>query len=251
VNTSMSVATDKVGRLKTTVLGHMAVLVNKHAETLPAFFAEHPQGMRLPQFLTQLAAHFVTEQQAVLGELVSLRTNLEHINEIVAMQQSYAGTGGVIETLPLAEVIEDALRMNAGAFARHGTQVVSELEPAIPPMALDRNKLLLILVNLIRNAKYACDDGGTADKRVTVRTELNGDGLARISVSDSGVGIPAENLTRVFEHGFTTRKGGHGFGLHSSALAASEMGGSLHVHSDGPGKGATFTIELPLTSSNS
>jgi len=64
-------------------------------------------------------------------------------------------------------------------------------------------------------------------------------------VRDNGMGIPPENLTRIFVHGFTTRKEGHGFGLHSGALAAREMGGSLSVHSDGPGKGATFTLELP------
>jgi signal transduction histidine kinase len=69
----------------------------------------------------------------------------------------------------------------------------------------------------------------------------------QISVRDNGIGISAENLTRIFEHGFTTREGGHGFGLHSSALAASEMGGSLRVFSDGTGCGATFTIELPLS----
>jgi PAS domain S-box-containing protein len=246
VNTSMSIATEKVSQLKAAGLGRVAALLNEHAENLPAFFAGHPPGIRLPGFLSQLAGHFSTEQKAVLGELASLRTNLDHINEIVAMQQSYAGTGGLIEVLPLAEVIDDALRMNVGAFARHGTQIVCEHDPALPPMAIDRNKLLLILVNLVRNAKYACDDGGSADKRITVRTRLNGAGLARISVSDSGVGIPSENLTRIFEHGFTTRKQGHGFGLHSSALAASEMGGSLRAHSDGPGLGATFTIDLPL-----
>jgi signal transduction histidine kinase len=64
-------------------------------------------------------------------------------------------------------------------------------------------------------------------------------------VADNGIGIPAENLTRIFNHGFTTRKNGHGFGLHSGALAAKEMGGALAVHSDGPGCGATFTLELP------
>ena len=82
---------------------------------------------------------------------------------------------------------------------------------------------------------------------ITVRAQPNGAGLAIISVADNGIGIPAENLTRIFAHGFTTRKHGHGFGLHSSALAASEMGGALRVQSDGHGCGATFTIELPLS----
>ncbi len=83
------------------------------------------------------------------------------------------------------------------------------------------------------------------DKKMTVRV-CNGDGGVKISVIDNGVGIPPENLERIFNHGFTTRQGGHGFGLHSGALAAEEMGGSLSVQSDGPGQGAAFTLELPL-----
>jgi PAS domain S-box-containing protein len=247
VNTSISIAALKVTQLKTAGLTHIAALLNEHSEDLPTFFTEHPQGIRLPRFLNQLTEHFTKEQNSVLGELESLRENCEHINEIVAMQQSYAGAGGVMETVPLFDVIENALRMNAAAFERHGTEVVRELDSALPPVAIDRNKLLLILVNLLRNAKYACDDAGHVDKRITVRTQSNDHGFAQISVSDNGVGIPAENLTRIFAHGFTTRKGGHGFGLHSSALAATEMGGSLRVHSDGPGRGATFIIDLPLS----
>jgi len=246
VNTSVDIATRKVGQLKATGLSRVAALLTEHADGLPAFFAEHPQGVRLPKFLTQLAGHFATEQQTLLGELAALRGNLEHINEIVAMQQSYAGAGGIVEVLPLAEVIGSALRLNTASFERHGTRVICEIDPALPPVAIDRHKLLLILINLVRNAKYACDEGGAADKRITVRAQLNGGGGAKISVNDNGIGIPPENLTRIFEHGFTTRKNGHGFGLHSSALAASEMGGSLRAQSGGPGQGATFTIELPL-----
>jgi PAS domain S-box-containing protein len=250
VNTSIIVSIEKVAQLKADSLGHISELLNKNAENLPAFFAEHPQGARLPKFLGQLARHFSSEQKAVLSELESLHGNLEHINEIVAMQQSYAGAGGVVEKLPLSDIIEDALRINAAAFDRHGTQVVREFDPNLPAMTIDRNKLLLILVNLVRNAKHACDEGARTDKLIVVRTHLVGSQYARIAVSDNGVGIPAENLMRIFAHGFTTRKHGHGFGLHSSALAASEMGGSLRVHSDGLGKGATFTIELPLHSKN-
>ena len=111
---------------------------------------------------------------------------------------------------------------------------------------MDRHKVLQILVNLIRNARHALNDGAPADKRLTLRLALDGGDRATITVGDNGIGILAENLTRIFAHGFTTRKNGHGFGLHSSALAAREMGGSLHAHSDGPGRGATFTLDLPL-----
>jgi PAS domain S-box-containing protein len=247
VNISVGVATEKAGQMKAASLSRLAALLGEHAGNLSAFFASHPQGIRFAQFLGQLAQHFTADQKTMLGELESLRTNVEHINEIVAMQQSYATSGGMIEMLPLGDLVEDALRMNSAAFDRHGTRLVRNFDPSLPPVAVDRNKVLLILVNLIRNAKYACDDTGRADKCITVRTHLNGDGLAKISVSDNGIGIAPENLVRIFEHGFTTRKTGHGFGLHSSALAASEMGGALRVHSGGPGRGASFTIELPLS----
>jgi C4-dicarboxylate-specific signal transduction histidine kinase len=104
---------------------------------------------------------------------------------------------------------------------------------------------LQVLVNLIRNAKYALDDRGHTDKRMVLQVGLNGNDMVKISVIDNGVGILPANLTRIFEHGFTTRKEGHGFGLHSGALVAKELGGALRAHSDGPGKGAIFTLELP------
>jgi signal transduction histidine kinase len=110
----------------------------------------------------------------------------------------------------------------------------------------EKHKVLQILVNLIRNSKYALDESGRPDKQLIVRAGKNGGGSVEVSIIDNGVGIPTENLGRIFNHGFTTRKTGHGFGLHSGALAAKEMGGKLTVHSDGPGKGATFTLVLPI-----
>jgi two-component system NtrC family sensor kinase len=87
-------------------------------------------------------------------------------------------------------------------------------------------------------------DGGG---HVRVRLEAVGHTRFRFQVTDNGVGIAADNLTRIFQHGFTTRKEGHGFGLHSAALTARELGGSLAAASEGPGRGATFTLELPTS----
>src|SRR4029077_10427285 len=106
-------------------------------------------------------------------------------------------------------------------------------------------KALQILMNLLRNARLACEETAAPDKRVTLRIEPAGERVA-ITVSDNGTGIAPENLTRIFSHGFTTRKDGHGFGLHSGALAATELGGSLPAISEVPGQGATFALELPL-----
>ena len=180
----------------------------------------------------------------MLGEVENLRKNIEHIKDIVAMQQSYAKVSGVTEAVKPAELIEDTLRMNAGALDRHAIEVVKEIED-VPSIEVDKHKVLQILVNFVRNAKYACDDSGRTDKRITLRVRQHEDRVTFL-VIDNGVGIPAENLARIFNHGFTTRKDGHGFGLHSGANAAKELGGEVTVHSDGLGQGATFTLELPL-----
>ena len=146
-------------------------------------------------------------------------------------------------TVGMTDLVEDALRMNVGALARHDVKLVRDYAD-VPPVTVEKHKVLQILVNLIRNAKYACDDSGRPDKVLQIQVSAAPAGV-RIAVIDNGVGIPAENLTRIFNHGFTTRPGGHGFGLHSSALAARELGGSLTVRSEGLGKGATFVLQLP------
>jgi signal transduction histidine kinase len=184
------------------------------------------------------------EQQRTITELESLRENIEHIKEIVAMQQNYARVSGVTETVNVADLVEDALRMNAGALARHEIALVREYA-GVPTITVEKHKVLQILVNVIRNAKYACDESGRKDKQIRLKISQRDQWIC-VAVIDNGIGIPPENLTRIFNHGFTTRKDGHGFGLHSGALAAADLGGTLTAHSDGPGKGATFALELPM-----
>jgi signal transduction histidine kinase len=164
------------------------------------------------------------------------------------MQQSYAKVSGVFENLPAHRLVEDAIAMNIGAFERHGVIVDRQFSP-VPLIRVDRHKVLQILINLIRNAKYALDDVQRTDKRITLSIFAVNDRSVHIVVTDNGIGISPENLTRIFAHGFTTREEGHGFGLHSGALAARSMGGALSVASAGTGQGATFTLELPIASS--
>jgi signal transduction histidine kinase len=233
------VRTSKAGNLAKAV-----ALLQAHENDLGDFLTNDPKGRQLPGYLKSLANHLAGEQQETLKELKSLAANIDHIKEIITMQQSYAKVLGVTESLPVVDLVEDAMRLNAGAMERHQVKVVREYFE-VPPILVDKHKVLQILVNLIRNAKYALDDRGHTDKRMVLQVGLNGNNTVKISVIDNGVGIPSENLTRIFEHGFTTRKEGHGFGLHNGALTAKELGGKLTAYSDGPGKGATFTLELP------
>ena len=212
--------------------------------TWASYLTVDPTGRKLPGFIGLLAEQLDAEHATILSELGQLGKNVEHIKDIVATQQNYASTAGMSQTVAIVDLVEDCLRMNAGALTRHEVRLVREYE-AEPVIQVDKHKVMQILVNLIRNAKYACDESNRVEKRVTMRIHAD-ERIVSISVIDNGVGIPAENLTRIFSHGFTTRKEGHGFGLHSGALAALEIGGALLVHSDGPGHGATFTLELPL-----
>ena len=187
----------------------------------------------LPAYLAELGKHLSTEHAEMTAELELLVKNVEHIKEIVAMQQNYAKVSGFIETLPLEKLVEDAIQMNAAAFERHRVKVIRNYED-VPNVRVDKHKVLQILVNLLRNAKYAMD--ATAESASSIcASSGRARAAVRVTVRDTGCGIPPENLTRIFSHGFTTKKDGHGFGLHSGAIAAKEMGGILTAESEGPG----------------
>jgi PAS domain S-box-containing protein len=244
VNVSSSVIADKIRKSKASSLGKVVALIKEHENNLGDFFANDPKGKQLPAYLASLAAYLAQEQQEVMEEVKSLAGNIMHIKDIVTTQQNYAKTVGVVETLPVAGLVEDALQLNKGALTRHNVKLVRDFAD-VPPIVTEKHKVLQILVNLIRNAKYACDDLGTGEKQITLKVS-NGDGRVKIAVIDNGIGIAPENLTRIFNHGFTTRKEGHGFGLHNGCIVAKELGGSLTAFSEGPGRGATFTLELPV-----
>lgn len=244
VNVSASLVADRVTKSKISGLTRVTALLRKHEADLATFIGSDPKGKLVPGYLSQLAEHLRAEQGETLKELDSLRENIDHIKRIVAMQQNYAKRSDVFESVNLVDLVEDSLRLNEASRDRHRIAVHRQFE-TVPSIRLDKHKVLQILVNLLSNAKQACDDSGRTDKQVTVQV-ANVEGGIKVSVIDNGVGIPAENLARIFNYAFTTRKLGHGFGLHSAALAAKELGGSLTAHSDGPGKGATFTFEVPL-----
>jgi len=242
VNVASNCLADSLRKSKAVNLAKVVALMREHEAELGPFFTTHAQGKQLPGYLSQLAGHLGGEQAAALKELGELQKNIEHIKDIVTMQQGFAKVSGVVEMLSPAGLVEDALKMNASALAQCDFQIVKEFGE-VPLIPVQKHKLLQILVNLVRNALRACGDSGSSEKKLTVRTTYV-NGRVRIDVSDNGVGISAENLPLIFSHGFTTKQDGHGFSLHSAALAAKEMGGSLSAHSDGPGCGATFTLEF-------
>lgn len=245
VNISADLVSRKLRNSKAQGLGKAMQLINEHPHDLGRFLTEDEKGKLLPGYLNQLVDAIDQEQQGMAEELTQLSKSVDHIKDIVATQQSYAGASSVLEPLAVSELLEDALRMNSGALTRHHVTVLKEYAD-VPRIMGDKHRLLLILINLISNAKYAMSDLTDQARNMTLAAAVVDGQTLQISVRDEGEGIAPENMTRIFAHGFTTRKEGHGFGLHSCALAAMEMNGHLTVHSDGPGKGALFVLQIPL-----
>ncbi len=251
---SVSVSANLLGeKLRTSNVGDLrraTTMLLEQNGRMAEFLTNDPKGKLLPEFLGAVADELVADHAQLMAEVSSVGQHIEHIKEIVAMQQNYAKVSGVFEDLSAASLVEDALRMNAAAFERHQINLIHDFDRNTPLVCVDRHKILQILINLLRNAKHAMEDSKDDEKTMIIRVGVKNPDRVVISIKDNGLGIPAENLKKVFNHGFTTKKDGHGFGLHSGANAAREMGGSLSAYSEGPGMGAEFTLELPAAKSN-
>ncbi len=246
VNISATVAAERIAMLKIPNLTKVAQLILDNKDRLLEFLTTDPRGSQFPSYLAQLSENLQREQTGAVDELHALRLGIEHVKEIVAAQQSYAHVSGLTEDVSVEELVDGALRIADASLQRH--RIILKRELAFSPrLKIQRQKALQILVNLINNAKDAMVESRRSNPELTLRSEKDGNDV-RLTVADNGSGIAPENITRIFAFGFTTKKDGHGFGLHSSALAAREMGGSLRVESSGLGGGATFILTLPLAS---
>jgi len=235
----------RVRNSKISYLSDIVKLFEEHASELGTFMMNEERGKKIPAFLANLSKELVDEQERYLEALEELTKHVQHVGDIIQLQQSHSKTKGIIEPTSIEELVEDTLKINAEMITRNKVEVKREIVD-LSTLLLDRHKVLQILTNLINNAIHALSQCDRDDKILKIQVKESKSGFVRIDVCDNGIGIPKENLTRIFEHGFTTKKTGHGFGLHSTALSANELNGSIKVKSEGPGKGTVFTVELPF-----
>jgi PAS domain S-box-containing protein len=243
VNVASSLLHDRIRNSNAGQLGKAVRLLEEHRGRLAEYLDTDPRGMLLLPFLAALAERLDGDRTEMLSDMATVSENIDHIKQIIATQQTFARTGGLTEVVDLENLIEGALSLSETSLAQHKIRIVRDYQ-AIPPVSLDKHKVLQVLINLLSNARHALMDSGSDARQIVLRSRLV-DGSIRIEVEDNGVGIAPDNLDRIFRFGFTTKEHGHGFGLHGSALAAKQLLGSLVAHSDGVGRGARFALELP------
>ena len=247
VNVATSILKEQLQSSSVLSLKKGADLLAEHESDLVGFLAEHERGRHFPTFIHHVSKALISERDAELAEVESLVKSIEHIRIIVSAQQSSAGCSRLIEPIQISLIIDSAIKVNEASLDRHDVQLKTEI-CELPTIVSEQHSILQILVNLIKNAIEACCDRESSI--VTVRA-IEESRSVRIDVVDNGVGISSEQLTCLFQHGFTTKPDGHGFGLHAAAITAAELGGSLSAHSDGLSKGAKFTLRIPLLHSKS
>jgi signal transduction histidine kinase len=241
-------------------LARAVALLDEHAGNLDAFVRDDPRGKPLFDLLRNLVAHFEQQRQQLRAEVTSLRGSIDHLTRVIHAQQSHARSLGVLEAVSVQALVDEALELQALPWAELGVAVERQIPP-LPPLYIDKHKAIEILVNLVGNARDALRDSGRPDKRLCLRAEAVGRAgdvpghvtgdvpghveRVRIHIEDNGIGVDAAHRAELFRLGFTTKQDGSGIGLHASANAARQLGGAMSFHSDGAGRGAVFTLELP------
>jgi signal transduction histidine kinase len=245
VNVSASVLTQNARRSGAADLKRVVETIRGSGGDLATFVARDPRGAHLDPLLEQLSEQLLRENQELGRELGSLSRGIDHIKELIQSQQGVAGRAGVLEDVQPSELLESALALTVPASLGREPQIVREYQQ-IAPCPLDRHRTMEVLVNVVQNARQALLTPGLAQQVLILRIAADSPDALRIEIEDSGPGIAQADMARIFTHGFTTKTGGHGFGLHASANAATEMGGKLSAHSAGPGRGACFVLALQL-----
>jgi len=244
VNTSTGVIREKIQHSEMLNVRKLVLLLEEHEADLADFFTNNPKGKQIPQYLQMLAITWENDEKILLAEAESLEKNVQHVRNIIALQQSLTKTIGNIEKFSIIEVINDALKLNEAAYKRASVALDQKIE-TIPMIVSDKIKITQIMVNLIKNSIESLLESPAKPKKMGIHLGKKDSDHFVVQITDNGVGIAPENKAKIFSYGFTTKKNGHGFGLHSCILAAQELGGTLSAESDGVGKGAIFTLVLP------
>jgi signal transduction histidine kinase/PAS domain-containing protein len=245
LNTSISIFNENFKKSELDNLLKVANLLKQHSEDLISFLSQDPKGKHLPEYIIALARWWTEEKGRSTQELEKLTSNLEHIKSVISSQQRFSGIAGIKDKIHINDLLDDIVALKVREGSNKSISFIRRYDE-LPFIEIDKVKFLQILYNLLCNAIDAVNEKNPDSKIITLKTEVSIDKKIRIHIIDNGCGIDPENAVKIFSYGFTTKKDGHGFGLHSSSILAEEMDGNLRASSLGTGKGAEFILTIPL-----
>lgn len=241
LRTSSTELNQLLGRSRTQNLIKALEMIPVEPEAAVAFFSEDEKGKLILPYLRDMSRILEKErlQLATEGEQLLYKVNL--ISELVTTQQSLAKGRTVMEKVRPLDVLEEALNIQQGTLHRYAVTVRHDISGELVVEAC-RGNLLHVFINLVKNAAESMSAISPESRVLEVRVEDEGDEDVTLVFEDRGVGIGSEHIQHIFEHGFTTKKHGHGFGLPFCKSAMLEMEGDIVAESDGPGEGTRFLI---------
>lgn len=244
-----------VDELPVEALSRLADHLAPHADDLPGYFADRERARVFPELVRTLAERVADRAAALRAEVARLERRVDHVRETIQTQQR-AARGRGAHRVRVVDVVGLAVAIEEDAFARAGLALDVRVAADLPSLAIDENRVVQILVNLLSNARHAlvglgvdAAGPGAAPRGVVVEAGLEGHELL-LTVADNGVGIAPQRLPQLFAVGTTTRSDGNGVGLTFSARLAATLGARIEVASAGVGRGAAFTLILPLRDSS-
>ena len=222
--------------------------LQQHEDNLGDYIANDPQGQKVLPFLLTLSHDFSTSDEKLRQTVARIRNRTEHIVDIIRTQNTYQETSTTLKDVNLEVTISDAIKMLQDSIDKRQIQIEIDCDNAPEEIRIQESQFHQMLVNLIKNSVEAIDELAksgefTEDPRIQIRAYMDNEFLC-IDITDNGIGIAPKELNKIFSAGFTTKKGGSGLGLHSSANFVISSGGKIQPFSEGRGKGATIRLML-------
>ncbi|CAM2068680.1 Response regulator [Sulfidibacter corallicola] len=212
-------------------------ILEENKVNLANLFEQAGKGEQLVDYYQHLGSLLQKENNDMLDELENAEKKITLMKDIIETQQYYAKEDQNLLPVQLDLAVEESIAVQKEMLEGYGVELKSQFRCDTPVMA-HQAVLVHILVNLIKNAIEAMEQAET--RVLTIETGLNEEGQPFCRISDTGIGI--ENMDDIFQHGFTTKKYGHGYGLHYCAKAMEAMGGSMSADSEGKHRGAQFQM---------
>ncbi len=184
-----------------------------------------------------------TTEEPIKKGLATIIAQVERITKIMNQLLTFARRRPIErKPMDLKKTIADCLDIVQERLKQHRVEVETSYAEPLPLVHADPDQMSQVLLNLVLNAIQAMPEGG----RLSLALEPEGPGM-KLSVADTGSGMPAETLNKIFDPFFTTKDVGAGTGLGLTVVhgIVEDHGGAIHVYSV-PGRGTTFTIHLPI-----